>query len=399
MQPGISADLAKYLADHAHSDPDTVVLAGRDIHGYQPAFVADQLRARQKHRRRLPSMCADSRIVFPPSLHLEQCSSEQTARLKSELICRWSDEKKRQTLLDLTSGFGVDALAFSRIFQQVICVEPDVRLMEISRHNNTVLGQSEAIFINRTAEEYLRDNPAPANWIFIDPSRRRDGRRIIKLADAEPSVPDLLGDMLNVSSDILIKTSPMLDIAEALRSLPAVTQVAVVSVSNECREVLYHIQRNSAFAEPLMLCFNLPQDGSIGDPFEFRMSEEKSAREEFSEPRQFLFEPHASVLKAGAFRLAAARFDLFRMESSTHLYTGNQTVQGFPGRTFEIIRPLTRNEHGLEADVMVRNHPLKPAEIVKRYNIREGGEDVVIAFSSRHSKHLVLTRRVDIKKQ
>lgn len=384
----ISVELQAFLRSPEQTDPDRIRLAGKAILGYPARFVADQLEARKKQARKLPTFCADPHIVFPPLLNLEQSSSETTAAMKVELVRSWGGSFGH--LADLTAGFGVDALAFSRMFDQVTAVEPNEQLREIAKHNFSRLSGGNVTWTGPTAEAILSIG-VPYDWIYIDPSRRKEGSRVVLLEDCTPDVIALKNSLLQAAPHVLIKAAPMLDISLALRSLTETAHVAVVSVGNECREVLFHLVRGHV-GEPEIVCLNRLSDGSIQE-FSFHPFEERNAVSEFSEPMTFLFEPNASVLKAGAFRLAAARFGLMRMAEGTHIYTGDALIPGFPGRTFEVIRPLVKKETGLRAGIITRNHPLRPEEVARKYGITEGEDGVVIGFSSQQGKHLLLTRK------
>ncbi|MFM9076017.1 MAG: SAM-dependent methyltransferase, partial [Bacteroidota bacterium] len=238
-----------------------------------------------------------------------------------------------------------------------------------------------------TAEALLAEHPT-ADWVYIDPSRRADGRRVVLLESCSPDVIALRSVMLDCAPNVLIKAAPMLDLTLALSALPEVAHVAVISVGNECRELLFHLSRGH-IGEPEVICLNRLSDGTVQE-FMFHPSEERAVEMECVEPMAYLFEPNASVLKAGAFKLAAARFGLFRMDPSTHLYTGAAPVDGFPGRTFRVVRPLGKKESGLRAGVIVRNYPMRAEEVAKKYGIADGGDGYVVGFSSRRSKHLWL---------
>ena len=234
-------------------------LAGKDICGYPANFVADQIEARRKQVRRLPSFCNNPHIIFPPALNLEQCSSEATAEIKADLISRWGG--KTNHLLDLTAGFGVDALALSKIFERVTACEPNDTLRELASENFSRLSKGNIQWKGEPAESVLATKPQ-ADWIYIDPSRRAGGSKVVLLQDCSPDVTALKQAMLEAAPNVLIKASPMLDLTLALKSLTETSHVAVVSVANECREVLFHLLRGH-HGEPEIICLNKLTDGSM----------------------------------------------------------------------------------------------------------------------------------------
>lgn len=389
----LSADIIRFIQEHQETDPQRLTLAGKDIFGYPASFVADQIGARQRQPKRLPTFVGDARTIFPPARNLEQCSSEATAGIKAGLILEWSTGKPLRHLTDLTAGFGIDAFAFSGIFERVTLVEPDERLLRIAAHNFQLFGKHHAEFINATAAEHLTRTSSAPDWVYVDPSRRDQGRRVFRLEDCEPDMTALAPLMSNDGHEpeILLKASPMADITQVMRALPGVAHIAVVAVTNECRELLFHIRRHHT--EPVeIICLDLRRNGSVSR-FSFTREEEQYAEPAYAEPMRYLFEPNAAILKAGAFKLLAERTGLHRMDPNTHLLTGDTLPEGFPGRVLEIIRPIGDREPDLAADVLVRNHPLRPSEVVRRYGFREGGADVVVAFRSRTKKFVLLTRR------
>lgn len=392
----MSPELIRFLTENRNLDPRQLALSGKEICGYTAAFVADQLRARQHQQSRLPMWCTDPEIIFPPSLNLEQTSSERTATKKAALIQEWSEGRPLLHLADLSAGFGVDSVAFSKVFDRLSIVEPDARLLEINRHNFGLLGRCKAEFLQLRAEPFLGDSGQNPDWLYIDPSRRRNGQRVNHLSDGDPNVTELLDRFwrkkpFEARPHILLKTAPMMDITAALRLLPEANQVVVISVDNECREVLYHLAPDNRMT-PEKICLNLKDNGEE-EKFIFNEEEERSASQTYAAPMRFLFEPNASILKAGAFRLVADRFGLCRMEENTQLLTGDVVPADFPGRVFEVIRPLGKKENGLHADVLVRNHPIHPNDLARHFGFHEGGQDVVVAFRSREGKHVLLTKR------
>ena len=195
----------EFIRDHATDDPDRIRLSGKSVENFTAGFLADQIEARRKQKERLPSFCAEREVIFPPSKNLEQSSSELTAALKAEYII--STGTPANQLIDLTLGTGIDTFAFSRIFKNIFCVEPDTSLLNITRHNLGLLSKQTIKYFNQTAEQFLDDQSIAADWIFIDPSRRNLDKRVFDLKDSAPNVPELKDLLLLRSPEVLIKTS------------------------------------------------------------------------------------------------------------------------------------------------------------------------------------------------
>ena len=386
----IYPQLAEFISNHSADDPARIRLAGKEICGHSANFVADQIEARQLYRKRFPRLCADTLTVFPPKLNLEQSSSEATADAKAEFMLGETGRVHR--IIDLSAGFGVDALAMSSISDKIVLTEPDEKIRAVAEANFTRLIPAKYSFYPLPAEEFLNSFKDSADWIYLDPSRRKSGRKIYSLEDSSPDPVALTDQMLSIAGNVLIKTSPMLDIAEVMRKWSCIKNILIVSVSNECREVLYHLSAESQ-NEPMITCINIKQDKK--EVFSFRQTEESSSKVQYSDPLKYIFEPNASVLKAGAFRLIAGHYGIFKMAPHTHLYTSEKIISDFPGRIFEMIRPLEKSDAGIKANIISRNHPMTTDDIASKFKVKDGGDDFIIAGSGQLQKFLLLTRKIN----
>lgn len=387
----ITPELAKWLQVHAADDPDTIRLAGRKIQGYSASFVANQLAARQRFQKKFPKLCADPFIVFPPSLNLEQSSSEHTARIKHEFILEIPSP--RNHLIDLTAGFGVDALTFTETFEHVSLVEPDHQLNDLSNHNFDRIAPGKFSSHPQTAEDFLSNNNRRADWIYIDPSRRDKGRRKFLLEETFPNVVDLYPKMLESASHLLIKTSPMLDISACLKALPGIGHVIVISIANECKEVLYHMDNTKQVAEPEIRCINIHNTGQR-EVFNFFFSQENTETEFAKTIGRYLLEPNASMMKAGGFKSLSKSYGIMAVGVNTRVFTCDKAPLDFPGRVFKVLRPFTKADAGIAAAVISRNYPLTADQIRKKYELKESEKTFLIAFTSKSGKNLVLADRV-----
>lgn len=388
----MSTELIQYLLEHEHDDPIKILLNRKTIAGYPPEFVANQLNCRKRAKEKLPTWYANLAVTYPPKQNLEQCSSEITAKVKCNFI--QSIAQQKSTLIDLTGGFGVDSFFFSKIFEKVVHVEPNENLCRLAKENHAQLRANNIEHVNQTAEKFLEYWSDQADWVFIDPSRKTEGKKLVKLSDCEPDVTQLLPSLWAKTNQILIKAAPLLDIKEGLRQLANTAHVLVVSVSNDCKEALFHLQKDFV-GEPEVHCINLQSNSE--QLFAFRIGEEAVAQSNFKEPQAFLYEPNASILKAGAFKKIGAAFGLFKLAANTHLYTSENKVEHFPGRVFRALGEITAQAQLLpdgKANVISRNHPLSPEDIKKKYHLRDGGERYVMACSTEKKKYLLIAERM-----
>lgn len=393
----LQPEVQQFILEHEQDDERTLVLQKREILGIPSSIIAEQIAGRRKAKTKLPLYYNTLNIVYPPGLNLEQSSSEKTAAFKANTLESILADKK--ILVDLTGGLGVDSYFMSRVFQRVIHVEPSSSLHEITQHNHKVLKAENIIYKNSTAEDFLKMQSGKVDCIFIDPSRRdKSNQKVIRLSDCEPDVPALLSEIFEKTNYLFIKTSPLLDVQQGIKELQHVKKVWVVSVDNECKELLFLCQKNYS-GSPDIVAVNLA--GSQQEEFSFTLEEEKNTQSEFSEPLNYLYEPNASVLKSGAFKLIGKNFSLQKLHPSTHLYTSNVLVQSFPGRIFKIIQSVKADPKTLhevfpegKANILTRNYPLSSDELKKKTKLKDGGARYLIGCSGQRQKYLLAAERI-----
>jgi 16S rRNA G966 N2-methylase RsmD len=388
----------QYIFDHEHEDVRKLALSKKEILGVPPAVLAEQIRGRKKAKEKLPSYYRTQGIVYPPGINLEQCSSEQAAAFKASVVQKHLGIKLT-SCADLTGGFGVDSFAFSKICKAVHTVDSNESLLEIAKHNHTLLGATNIFYHSKTAEDFLLQSENKFDFIFIDPSRRGSGnQRVFKFADCEPNVVDLLDQLLKKSEVVLVKASPLVDITQGLQELPHTQHVYILSVNNECKEVLFLCTSNPE-QEPVIHAVNLVHE--VVHEFSFSQTEEKKSTSSISAPSTYLYEPNASILKAGAFKLVATRFNIHKVHVNTHLYTSDKLVHDFPGRIFRIeaivkpdaksIKPYLPEE---SANVITRNYPIAADALRKKLKLKDGGYRYVLAFTGMNQKYVLVADRI-----
>lgn len=392
-------EVQKFIHDHEHDDERDLVLRHKEILGLPSATIAEQIAGRRKAKEKLPLYYQTPGIIYPPAINLEQTSSEQTARFKSSLITdALAAHGDRTRAIDLTSGLGIDTYFLSRIFTHFDAVEPNPDLFDIARHNHQQLGATNIRHHNTTAEAFLAQLSENVSLIFIDPSRRTSNKKVFTLTDSEPDIVSLQQLIFEKTDNLLVKASPLLDISLALKALDFVKSVCVVAVDNEVKELLFFAEKFFN-GEAVINSVNLLRQRH--DSFSFSPTDEAAATVKFSDPLTYLYEPNAAILKAGAFKTIAQRFNLAKIQSSTHLYTADHLAEDFPGRVFFIearVRPDTKSLKPFfpegKANVTTRNYPLTVEELKKKTGLKDGGEKFLIGFSGVKEKFLVAARRV-----
>jgi 16S rRNA G966 N2-methylase RsmD len=374
-----------------------LILKSREVYGVEIGNVATQIEGRKKAREKLPIYYNTEGIVYPAAISIEQSSSELTAKFKSQTVVEKISH--RSLCVDLTGGLGVDSFFLSQVFDEVSYVEPNAELLEIAKHNHLQLGAKNISYHNVTAMSFLKSAQGKISCIYLDPSRRDPhNRKVSSLAACEPNVLELLPSMFHRGQYVLLKTSPLLDITQAVKQLGKVSHVSIVSVDNECKEVLFLLD-TTFVAEPVIDAINLSK-GTISS-FHFTFSEEKDYQISFSEPLEFIYEPNASVLKAGAFKSIAARFGVEKIHPSTHLYTSSNLVSDFPGRSFRVVelvkadpKIIKRHFPGGYGNIFTRNYPLSPHELKTKSRLKDGGNRFLIGFSGLKKKYLAVAEKI-----
>jgi 16S rRNA G966 N2-methylase RsmD len=237
----VQPPVQQHLIEHEQEDARALVLKQKEVLGIPASVIATQLSGRSTAKNKLPTWYQTKGIVYPPTINLEQCSSEATARFKANIL---TDEiKSRLVAVDLTGGFGVDSYFLSTIFKSTHHVDVNEELLEIAKHNHKTLGADSITYHNETAELFIESSKETFDVVYIDPSRRdRQSRKVFRLADCAPDIATLQHTIFKKSNFLLVKASPLLDIQQGLRELISVKKVFVVSVENECKELLFFAQ-------------------------------------------------------------------------------------------------------------------------------------------------------------
>ena len=348
-----------------------------------------QIAGRQTARRKLPSWAALDGILYPPHLNMEQCSSEQTARYKAG-IC--AHQPASTTLVDLTGGFGVDFAFMSEAFDEATYVERNSELFAISSANMKILAP-KAKCLNEDGLEVLH-RLNHVSMIFMDPARRDShGGRTYGISDCTPNVLEIRDELLQKADVVMLKLSPMLDWHKAINDLGEqyIKEVHIVSVQNECKELLIVMQQQPA--EPLTVyCVN---DDSV---FSYRPSPISSNHISHLSSLIYLYEPNASIMKAGCFAEVEQAFGVSQLAPNSHLFASEQAIADFPGRKFRVTAVTSMNKQDLkqalkdirQANIAVRNFPMSVADLRKRLKISEGGNDYIFATTLTEGKKVLI---------
>lgn len=382
-------EVQDYIIANRHKDTATLLLKRGEVAGVSLKLIAQQIISRNKLEKKLPHWTATSGIYYPPILSAEQCSSAQTAEYKATLL-------KKTRVVDLTGGMGADTAAFAQQCPQVIYVEKDEELCAIARHNFKALRLKNIEVRNITAEDFISATaPIADHTFYADPARRDvHKKKVFLLSDCQPDIAELLPLLLQKGSRVLIKLSPLLDIRQALRELSGISQIHVLAVKNECKELLFVADREYEGSVEVF-AVNFVKAGK--EIFRFILDDEPESRVEYGLPEKYIYEPGAAILKAGAFRSVAEKFRMKKLHQHSHLYTSSVLVTDFPGKTFilEAILPfkeklIKKALPGGQANVSTRNFPLSPPRLQARLHVKPGGEDFLMGTTLCDGRKVVL---------
>lgn len=377
----------RFVQEHREDDVRALALQARRDGDIDLPWALDQIQGWQTARRKLPSWAATSGIVYPPHLSMEQCSSEQTAIYKCGIVERLPQECRR-ILIDLTGGFGVDFAFMARCCERAIYVERQEHLCEAARHNFELLGLDHATVLHAEAEEFLNDTKCPhdSTLIYLDPARRDNHQaRTYAITDCTPNVLELMDRLFKAAGHILIKLSPMLDWHKAINDLrQRVAEVHIVSTGNECKELLILMAAEHT-GEPVIHCVNDDQRLTF-TPREKDITPNIATSDEVS----FLYEPNASIMKAGCFGLITHRYPVKALATDSHLFVSSEEIEDFPGRRFTVNAVTTMNKkelaHALagitRANVAVRNFPMSAQQLRQRLHLADGGEHYIFGTTT-----------------
>ena len=409
-----------FIRQHQDEDVRQLAFLGSKNPEVDMPFALDQIRGRKMARAKLPLWANIDGIIYPPHISMEQCSSESTALYKAELAARLlglpaSSSSEEIGFVDLTGGFGVDfSYIASRLGMSSMYVERQAHLCEAAKENFGRLGLKNAIVKNEDGIEVLH-SLKELKLIFIDPARRDDaGNKVVSLKDCTPDVTVLQEEMLLKADYVIIKLSPMLDWHRAVSELSHVREVHIISVNNECKELLLvlsarnmgDMEASSADGEVKhagnlrIYCINDAQC-FVSDELDMESSSVKIAPSTLEE-MQYLYEPNASLMKAGCFGVLSERYDARMLSKNSHLFVSREPIAAFPGRSFRIIavssfnkKELKRHLSGItKANIATRNFPLSVAELRKRLKLKDGGETYIFATTLSDESHvLVITEK------
>lgn len=384
-------EIQAFIEEHLYDDPASLMLKASRFPGVRMAEVVEQIQSKRKAKTKLPEWFATEGVIYPPRLSMEQCSSEETARYKAALV-------QGEHMIDLTGGFGVDTYYLSQKFKSAHYVERSEALSEVTRHNFNQLTSNIKVH-HADGLELLQKCEQPFSLIYLDPARRGDhNQKVFRFEDCEPDVVHHQALLRAKGQRVMIKASPMLEIKQGIAVLGGATEVHVVSVQNEVKELLFVLDNESTM-NPLIHAVNLK--AGEAKLFVFDFEKEMASPTSQAIVGQYLYEPNAAIMKAGAFNTISQVFPVDKLHTNTHLYTANELVADFPGRAFKVLDKLSMNKKVIkkhfpakQAHITTRNFPMTVAQIRKKTGLKEGGDQYIIGLTDESGPQLLHCQRL-----
>lgn len=386
----LTEKIKEFVKDHENDNIHTLALQSDRYPEIDMPLAIRQIGGRQMAKSKLPEWYANDNILYPKHLSLEQSSSEYTARYKAGLV-------NGQSFADITGGMGIDFYYIAKKFSKATYVEQQPELALIAKHNFKALGLDNYEVKNEDGIEYLKSMPL-VDLLYIDPARRSDaGKKIFRIEDCTPNIVEIESLIEQKSKQTMIKLSPMLDISLALKSMKNISDVHIISHNNECKELLFVKDNVNTCTATNLHCVNIRKDKV--DVFTFSKEEEDQASVKYaSELGKYLYEPNASIMKAGAYKSITRLFQSDKLHVSSHLYTSDTFYSGFHGRSFVIEQVCPFSKNGIkeylanikQANISVRNFPLSAQELKKKLKINDGGDLYIFATTLSDEKKVLL---------
>lgn len=387
----LNKEIQEFINNNLSSNLSRLLLKGTHFIGVTTREIIEQIEAKSKCKKKLPTWFTIDNVYFPNKLNIEQTSSEITAQYKAKLL-------SGNSIADLTGGFGVDSYYFSKRFKNVTHFEIDNSLSEIVKHNNGQLKVNNIQCVSGNGIDNVLNSQTKYDWIYIDPSRRHKSKgKVFFLKDCIPDVPSHLNDLFKKTENIAIKTSPLLDISAGILELKFVKTIHVVAIKNEVKELIW-VLKNGFDGEITIETVNITADAE--DRFIFNFLKESQIELTYGPMLQYLYEPNSAILKAGGFNSLASQFGLSKIHQHSHLYTCDDLID-FPGRRFKINTSIAYNKKGVKtldiskANITTRNFPETVHQIRKKFDIKDGG-NIYIFFTTtyRNEKTIVVCSKL-----
>jgi len=382
----LDKNVQDYISKNLSANVFEIILKKQIFPKVSNKEIAEQISAKAKSKKKLPTYFNKPNIYFPNKVNIEQTSSEKTAEFKSKIV-------SGNSMIDATGGFGVDSMYFSREFKKTIYIEENKDLFEIVKANSKELGLNNIEHLNDDGIEYAKKLDTEIDLLYIDPSRRnKENKKVHFLSDCTPLIDDDLIESLQNFKTILIKCSPIIDLKKTINDLKVVSKVYIVGINNEVKEVLFKLNKQSN-NDIKIKCIELTNREL---DFEFSIDDiDNKKNDDNSKVLNYLYEPNSMILKSGAFSLICDRYDVKKLNTNSHLYTSKKLID-FPGRAFKVESVVNFSKRSLKdlniskANITTRNFPMDVKDLRKKSKILDGGEDYLFFTTNYLNEQIII---------
>lgn len=349
--------------------------------------ILQQIQGRARALKKLPLWAATKGILYPAPLSMEQCSSQTTAAYKANWL-------QCERMIDVTGGFGVDDYFMAKLAQSFTYCEMQSELAEIVAHNFAVLGATNVRIHIGNSTDYLQNSEEEYDLIYADPARRHDVKgKVFRLEDCTPNVVDLQTVYWKKTNRIALKLSPLMDISLVISQLQHVKEVRTVTYDGELKELL--VLQQKAYQGPIQFTAAWHRKEQWSE-FSFAQTD-LNQNPTYGIAASYLYEPHPGLMKLGPWGELSQRYKVLKWEKNSHLFTSEELITDFPGRSFKItaIVPYSKKEiqqHGLptKANISIRNFPETVEQLRKKWKIKDGGSEYLFFTTAENQEKLIV---------
>lgn len=392
-------DFWRWVEAHAQDDPIKLRLGASKWSEPWIGEAINQVQRRKRSAKKLPKLLSAPSVFIPTDLSTEQSTSETLAEYHASLI------GEGDTVVDLTAGLGVDAMAIAHRAKSVTAIERDPIVAEALEYNARIQDIENINVVNANCEEWLQmacADGAHFDVCYIDPARRGDsGQRVYGLDDCSPNVITLLPSIMRICKKLIVKMSPMLDITATLRSLPDTCRIISLGTPTECKELIAVVDFQESPSAPIIEAVTVKNNGDIST-FSFTREDEAVAQAQIVMPKagNYLYIPYPAVMKAGGLKVLSQRYGLLKPDANTQLFYSTEILHDFPGQRLDIVEVLPYSSSVIKrlnrryptAMVGERNMGISSDVLRRKLAVREGDGARIIGFSAGKERYLLIAR-------
>lgn len=380
-------EVQQWIEDNMHENMHDIAFKKSPFKDIAMRDLLQQIQGRNIVKKKIPTLNQKG-ILFPPKLNLEQTSSEATALHKASIV-------QRKSIVDITGGLGVDCMAFAHKFKEVTHLEQNKELQAMAAYNFESLALKNIRTIATDAIEFLKGTNDFWDVLYVDPSRRDDAKnRVFLLEDMTPNLLEHMSLITSKAQQVLIKLSPLIDIAYLLQVLDNVSEIQIVALKNEVKEIL--VKLNSSLSTPTYIStVNLESDQVN---FRFKAEDLNTISCPIGALAKYVYEPNAAIQKSGGNEILGMEFNLMKLHQNTQLFTSDELHKNYPGRVFEVGEKIKNPKKELRNQSIMalhRNFPENLVSLRKKYKFTTDG--LLPVLFTRNLDQIIIQRMTFVK--